>query len=165
VSETDGSSRLMRRAEREITDPALLDKIFEEARILFLGLRDEPAPCVLPVCFGYDKGSVYVHSATAGTKIDLIAAYPIVGFSASTELVVKPGAAACDYSAQVRSVIGTGRARIVTEEAERARGLDAIMRHYATGPAAETPFYKPGPLARTCVIAIRIDTLRGKRIG
>lgn len=165
MSNFEAGSRFMRRAEREITDTALLDTILVEARILFLGLHDEPAPYVLPVCFGHDTGTLYVHSAMAGTKIDLIAAHPIVGFSASTDLVVKPGTAACDYSSQARSVIGTGRARIVTDEAERVRGLDAIMRHYASGPAAETPVYKPGPLARTCVIAIRIDSLRGKRTG
>jgi len=165
VSAAESDSRLMRRAEREITDPAILDEILREARILFLGLRDEKAPYVLPVCFGHEGGTLYVHSAMAGTKIDIMEVHPIVGFSACTELVVKSGASACDFSSQARSVIGTGRARIVTEPEERIRGLDAIMRHYAIGPAAEKPIYKPATLARTCVIAIRIDSLRGKRTG
>jgi uncharacterized protein len=165
MSNFDEGNRVMRRAEREITDPAALDDVLREAHILFLGLRAEPAPYVLPVCFAHERRTLYVHSAMAGTKIDLIAAHPVVGFSACAELVVVPGAAACDFTARVRSVIGTGRARIVSDPEERARGLSAIMRHYASGPAAERPVYKPETLERTCVIAIRIETLRGKRIG
>ena len=165
MSSIGAGDRSMHRAEREISDPADLEEILREARILFIALRDEPAPYVLPVCFSHERGTLYVHSAMAGTKIDLIAAHPIVGFSACTELKVVPGPTACDFTSTARSVVGTGRARIVTDAEERVRGLDAIMRHYAEGPGTEKPVYKPGSLARTCVIAIRIDTLRGKQTG
>ena len=157
--------RRMRRVEREIAEPAALDDILREAQVLFLALHDEPAPYVIPVCFAHDQGTLYIHSAIAGTKIDLIAAHPVVGFSTCADFQVLPGAAACDFTARARSVVGTGRAGVVEDTALRARGLDAIMRHYATGPAADHPVYKPGTLGRTCLIAIRIDSLRGKRIG
>ena len=66
----------MRRSEKEITDQEALDGILQSAEILFLALRDEPAPYVFPVCFGSDAGTVYVHSALVGTKIDLLSAHP-----------------------------------------------------------------------------------------
>jgi nitroimidazol reductase NimA-like FMN-containing flavoprotein (pyridoxamine 5'-phosphate oxidase superfamily) len=159
-----GSERSMRRAEREITDRAALDEILKTARILYLALRDEPAPYVIPVCFGVDGGTLYVHSALAGTKIDLLRLHPVVGFSACTEMTVTPGARACDWSSSARSVIGTGRARIVETEAERIRGLDSIMRHYVEESEVR-PSYGKGVLSRTCVIAVTIDTLRGKETG
>jgi hypothetical protein len=74
---------------------------------------------------------------------------------------VRPGSAACDFTTAARSVVGTGRARIVEDEAERIRALDSIMRHY-TGKEFGRDAYRPGPLSRTCIIAIRMDTLRGK---
>jgi hypothetical protein len=154
----------MRRAGREITDRAALDDILQSARILFLALRSRPAPYVIPVCFGIEKGTLYVHSALAGTKIDILRLRPVVGFCACTEMTATPGAAACDFSSAARSVVGTGRARIVESEEERIRGLDSIMRHYADRPDGKAS-YRPGPLSRTCVIAIRIDTLRGKNTG
>jgi uncharacterized protein len=154
----------MRRAEREVTDPAALEKILREAPVLFLALRDEPAPYVVPVCFGAENGTIYIHSAAAGTKIDLIARDPMVGFSASTEMRVIPGDAPCRFSSRARSVVGTGRAEILVEEAERRRALDLIMRHYA-GDAAPLSAYEPATLARTCVIAVRVQTMRGKRTG
>jgi hypothetical protein len=164
----------MRQAEREITDPGSLERILHEAKVLFLALRDFPAPYVLPVCFGHDpanppgtaaRGTLYVHCAPTGAKIDLLRADPAVGFSACTDMTVRPGAAACDFSCRSESVVGTGRARVVETEEERIRGLDAIMRHYAEGPAAAAPAYRPGSLSRTSVIAVDIDSLRGKRIG
>ena len=151
----------MRRADREIVDRAALDEILQSARILFLGLRDEPAPYVVPVCFGIEKDTLYVHSALVGMKIDLLRRHAVVGFSACTEMQVIPGAAACDFTSAARSVVGTGRARIVESEEERMKGLDSIMRHYTEGPTARAS-YRPDSLSRTCVIAVRIDTLRGK---
>ena len=155
--------RPLRRAATEITDPGAIEKIFRDAKLLFLALADEPAPYVLPVCFGFEEGTLYVHSAKEGTKIDLIHAHPSVGFSASTDMSVIPGRAACGFSCSAYSVAGTGTARILEEDEERVRGLDAIMRHYSDSP--EKPSYVQGSLSRTCVIAVRIDSLCGKRIG
>ena len=154
----------MRRSEREITDQGALDEILQAAEFLFLGLRDEPAPYVIPVCFGADNGTLYVHSALVGTKMDLLRADPVVGFSACTPMTVTPGRAPCDFSVDGRSVVGTGRARIVEDAAERVRGLDAIVRHYAAVAAGKSA-YNPGSLARTAVIAIHVDTLHGKCMG
>jgi len=176
----------MRRSAAEITDPAELNDILREARVLFLGLHDDPAPYVVPVCFGCEAGTLYVHGAAAGTKIELLTARPSVGFSACTDMTVKPGASACAFGCRARSVCGTGTARVVEEAGERVRGLECIMRHYGAPPSlppspsepaaalgplraeyrAEAPVdFKESPLSRTLVIAIRIDTLRGKRIG
>ena len=158
----------MRRAERELVDPVALDRILQASRMVFLALRDEPAPYVLPVCFGYEEGVLYVHSARAGTKIDLISRDPMVGFSASTEMLVIPGDAPCRFTSRAESVVGTGRAEILVEEADRRHGLDLIMRHCAGDSprgGAAAPQYEPGSLARTCVIAVRIHTMRGKRTG
>ncbi len=162
----DRPDRPMRRPEKEITDREELDKIIQTAEVLFLALRDEPAPYVFPVCFGGDSGTLYVHSALVGTKIELLRSRPIVGFSACTTMTITPGRTPCDFSAAARSVVGTGRARIVEDEEERLRGLDSILRHYDAGAgAAGKSAYRPGSLARTCVIAIHVDTLHGKTTG
>jgi uncharacterized protein len=153
----------MRRAKHEITDPAELDRVLGEAQVLFLGLHDAPAPYVLPVCYGHDRGVLYVHSAAIGTKVDLLRACPDVGFSASTDMTVIPGAAACAFTCTAESVVGVGRARIVEDAGERTRGLEAIMRHYDA--SRDQHVFSPDSLSRTLVIAIDIGSLRGKRVG
>jgi nitroimidazol reductase NimA-like FMN-containing flavoprotein (pyridoxamine 5'-phosphate oxidase superfamily) len=57
----------MRRAEREITDQAAIAAIFDAAPLLYLSFHDEPAPYVVPVCFGIEGDTLWVHSARAGT--------------------------------------------------------------------------------------------------
>jgi nitroimidazol reductase NimA-like FMN-containing flavoprotein (pyridoxamine 5'-phosphate oxidase superfamily) len=156
--------RPMRRVQREVTDTDALRAILKEATVLFLSFHDEPAPYVIPVCFGHMGDTLYVHCAAKGTKMDLLAARPDVGFSASTQMIVTSGETACDFGCRAQSVVGTGRARIVETEEERGRGLDTIMRHYITGPAAEPLVYKPGSRERTCLLAIDIESLRGKTI-
>lgn len=154
----------MRRQEKEVTDRAALEKILLSAPVLTLALRDEPAPYVIPVCFGLDRDTLYIHSALAGTKIDLLRADPIVGFCAFANVGVIAREPACASEAEGDSVVGTGRARIVEEEAERRRGLDALMRHYPAGGGG-APVYAGPSLQRTCVIAVRIDTLHGKSLA
>jgi len=152
--------RPMRRAEREITDAAGIDDVLCRATVLCLALRDEPAPYVIPVSFGWEGDTLYVHSAPTGTKIDLIAADGRVGFSAWVDDALVSGAAACDWGARGASVSGTGRARLVTDPGEKLRGLDAIMRHYGQ----DRPVYRPDVLARTALVAITVDAVTGKRV-
>lgn len=154
----------MRRAEREVAGQAEVEAILERAPVLSLALRDEPAPYVIPVSFGYEQGTLYVHSAPRGAKIDLIARDPHVGFSAHAPVAddaLVTEAAACDWGVRAASVVGTGVARVVSDPAEKLRGLDAIMRHYGEN----RPVYRPETLARTCLIAIAVRGMRGKRLG
>jgi len=156
----------MRRHEKEVTERATLEEILLSAPVLSLAFRAEPAPYVVPVCFGLDGDTLYVHSALAGRKLDLLEADPVVGFCACSAVTVTTNASPCSSTASGRSVVGSGRARIVRDEPERVRGLDEIMRHYRESPASPptTPVYRPESLSQTCVVAIRIDTLRGKSV-
>ncbi len=156
-----------------ITDTAAIHEVLDAAPILYLALHAEPAPHVVPVCFGRDGEVLYIHGSLRGRKIELIRADPRVGFSACTDVKIQAGADACGWSASGRSVVGTGRARVVEDEAERIRGLDAIMRHYDPSweksrvgdEGSGRPRYRPGSLSRTAVIAIQVEACTGKRTG
>jgi uncharacterized protein len=155
--------RPLRRAEREVSAPAEIDAILDEAPVLYVAFRDEPAPYVIPLCFGRVDRTLYVHAALTGTKLDLLARAPIVGFSAATTMTVVKGASACAWGGRARSVSGSATGRIVTDPAERRAGLDAIMRHYGSEDPA--PLYDAPVLGRTCILAFAIDSLRAKRTG
>jgi uncharacterized protein len=161
------AGRPMRRREREITDRAGVEEILSNARTLFLGFRDVEAPYLVPMSFGYEAGVIWVHSAAVGTKVDLLRRDPRVGFAAEWGTEIVAGKTGCDTSVRSRSVTGVGVARIVEDEAERRRGLDAVMRHYGwgSGPGHPEPAYEPQSMARTLVIRIDVTHMRGKRIG
>lgn len=157
----DGSPRPMRSSRREITERAELEQVLAKAEVLFLALHDTPAPYVIPLTFAYEDGAFWFHCAREGTKLDLIRRDPRVGFSAVADARIVPGAAACDFTATGRSVVGRGTARIVTDPDGRRRGLDALMRRHGM----ERPGYRPGPLDRACVVRIDVEELRGKRLA
>lgn len=151
----------MRRSEKEITDRGAIEAIIAQAKVCRLGLCVEDEPYVVPVCFGYRNGRVYFHSATEGRKLDMLARNDrvCVEFEADCELI--PADSACGWSMHYRSVVGTGRARLLdTIEAKRA-GLDVIMAQYGgsgAGIADQT-------LDRVAVFEISLDTMTGKASG
>ncbi len=148
----------MRRGEKEIHERGEVDAIIRSCRVCRLGMSDGGTPYVVPVCFGYEDGTVYVHSAKEGRKIDILRknASVCVEFDKPGDLVEAPKA--CGFGIHFRSVIGSGTARFVEDTAERVRGLNAIMRQY-TG----RDFEFTEPEARSVVVlAVALEQVSGK---
>ena len=150
---------------KTVTDVGEIGKILTQCRVLFLVIHRQPAPYAVPMFFGYEEGRLYVHCAMAGTRIDLLRANAQVGFTAVSAVQVMEGETACDFSARSQSVMGSGTAKILTDEKEKLHGLDLIMRHYDTRGSMGGFSYAPSPLSRTSVIAIEIHDIMGRRFG
>lgn len=148
----------MRRADREITDRAAMDEILRRHQVLYLAMQDESAPYVIPMTYGYDGESLYLHCAAEGRKLDLMRRCPQVAFAIEAEYKVKPGDVACGWGFDYASLVGEGEAEIVDDLDEKRRGLDVLMSHFTPEPQT----YKDGALAKTTVIRVRITSLTGK---
>ena len=151
----------MRRADREITDRAVIEALLRRHQVLYLALHDKGAPYVIPMSYGYDGECLYLHCAAEGRKIDLLRAHPQVAFAIEAEYEVKPGEVACGWGFAYASVTGEGVAEIVTDPAEKRHGLDALMSHFTPEPQT----YKGGGIEGTTVVRIRITSLTGKASG
>ena len=66
----------MRRKEREITDRAEIETILASTNVMHLALADGDEPFLVPVFFAYDGASMCFHSASAGTKIEILKRNP-----------------------------------------------------------------------------------------
>lgn len=149
----------MRRRDKEINDRDEVLAILRRASVLRLAMVDGDWPYVVPMSFGGDGEVLYLHSAFAGRKVELLQRNDRVCFEVTEEAVLTRAERPCDWSFCYRSVIGTGRARLVRDDPEKSVGLDAIMtRHGGTGPFV----YDSSTLLRTLVIRIDIETLTGK---
>lgn len=77
----------MRRFDRSVVDPKLIEAMMKEFEILHLGLMDGEYPYVVPLNFGFsmeeDKLLIYIHSAKQGHKVDLINNNPKVSVTLS----------------------------------------------------------------------------------
>ena len=59
----------LRRKEKEIIDKSEIESIIRKSLVCRLGIVDEGLPYIVPLCFGYDKGALFFHSAKEGRKI------------------------------------------------------------------------------------------------
>ncbi|WP_420131711.1 pyridoxamine 5'-phosphate oxidase family protein [Rhodopseudomonas sp.] len=153
--------RPMRRRSREITNRAEIDAILAGDKVMHLALARDNVPFLVPVFYGFDGAALYFHSASAGTKIDILKANNRVCFEVTTEHGVVSADAACDFEARHRTVIGFGHASFVDDHAEKVKALDLIVSRFT-----ERKFdYPPEKLGITKVIRIDIDSIRGKAYG
>ncbi|MBI5523114.1 MAG: pyridoxamine 5'-phosphate oxidase family protein [Desulfarculus sp.] len=150
----------MRRANRQITDPAQLEDILRRGRVLRLAMCHGDQPYLLPLNYGYAQGRVYLHTGRQGLKLEYLRANPRVCFEVSVDVELVPAQEACAWNCHYQCVLGFGRAVEVTDEAERRLGLLAITSQYA-GPGPHA--LKEESLARACLLRIDIEEMSGKQ--
>jgi nitroimidazol reductase NimA-like FMN-containing flavoprotein (pyridoxamine 5'-phosphate oxidase superfamily) len=117
----------------------------------YLGMVDEDGPYVVPISFAPGDEIVYFHGGE-GKKSAALARDPRVCLTVVSEADFLLGAQACKDNFRYSSVLVFGRARLLTDPAERNAGLRALVRKYHTtdpeAPLAQESF------ARTLVYAI-----------
>ncbi|GAB1254672.1 pyridoxamine 5'-phosphate oxidase family protein [Desulfovibrio falkowii] len=146
----------MRKKNRECNDPAFFDEVFAAADEIFLAMHDGDYPYVLPLNFARLGQVIYIHCALEGHKLDCIRQNPRVAFTIIADVTIHREKSTTYF----KSLCGKGLARIVEDEAEKGRALDAIAVRYA----ALCP--QPAPSAsirRTGIVRIDIEELVGKR--
>jgi len=151
----------MRKKEREIIDLSEIEGIIQKAQVCRIAMVDGNQPYIVPVCFGYEKGVLYVHGALAGRKIDVLKKNNQVCFEMDADVEIRSAEKACQFSLKYRSVIGTGKVRFLEKDEEKARALNVIMKHYSD---RDFTFSKPD-LDSVLVWKIEIDSLSGKKAG
>ena len=153
----------MRRDEREIKDRQVLLNMLVKAQVMHLGLCAAGQAYVVPLHYGWDEQegqlSLYFHSASDGKKIDYIRVNPSCFVCITGAMQVKQADEACDWCAAFESLMIEGTVSILSDEAEKSKGLDAILRHY---DFQGKPVYKDSSLRNTCVCRILVTSITGK---
>jgi len=152
----------MRRSEYQIHDIAEIESIIRRSQVCRLAMALDGQPYVVPLCFGYEGGAIYVHCATEGMKLDILRANDRVCVEFDADLRMVPASVACAWETNYRSVIAFGRASIVTDTDSKRAACEIIMRHYSPDAAYS---YSDAALDRIAVIRIEIDEMTGKKSG
>ncbi len=100
----------MRRIDREIDGIEAIESIIRQAAVCHLGLCDEGSPYVVPLCFGYEDGHLYFHSAQEGRKLEILRKNDRVCFEMDIDQVLVRSEEPFRCSMKYRCVIGSGRA-------------------------------------------------------
>ncbi|MBY8871099.1 GNAT family N-acetyltransferase [Micromonospora sp. PLK6-60] len=134
------------------TAHALLDEAYHCA----LGFVVDGAPRVLPTLHVRVDDTLYLHGSTGSRP--LLAARGGAGLPVCVTVTHLDGLVFArsqfHHSANYRSVVAHGTARLVTDEAERARVLTALVDKVATGRSADSRPPNRRELAETAVLAL-----------
>ncbi|WP_010262303.1 pyridoxamine 5'-phosphate oxidase family protein [Treponema primitia] len=155
----------MRRSDREITDIEEKLEIIRRNKVLRLGMAEQNQPYIVPLNFGFEYNdgllTLYIHGAQEGKKVDILGRNSQVCFEMDGEHSLITGKEAANYSFAYESIIGFGTAERLTGDAEKIRGLNALMKHQA-GEDREFS-YTEAQLRAVNVYRIRVNSFTGKR--
>jgi nitroimidazol reductase NimA-like FMN-containing flavoprotein (pyridoxamine 5'-phosphate oxidase superfamily) len=149
----------MRRTEKAIEDRTEIDAIIRRSQVCRLGLSDQGAPYIVPLCFGYDGQALYFHCAREGRKLEILRQNDRVCFEFDLVEGLVKADQACQWGLRYQSVIGFGRACLVEDAADKAQALALIMAQYSS----QAYSFPPEAVSRTAVIRIEIQSISGKQ--
>ena len=134
----------MRRKDREITDETAIRAILDKAQVLHLAMIDGARPYVVPMNYGYvlaaGRLTLYLHGAKEGRKLDVLQQNDRVAFVLETDVSpVSGGDIPCKYGEAYASVMGEGRAVLLTDSAEKMAALSILMKTQTGRDFAFTP--------------------------
>ena len=150
----------MRRRDKEIGSREEIDAIIRSAEVCRLAFAADNEPYLVPVSFGYDGETLYIHTAKTGRKIDFIERNNRVCFELEANVALRKNEDdACKWTFSYESVIGYGRISELTTTEDKALGLNQIMRQYSGRDWAIEPLQ----VETTRVWRIAIDSVAGKK--
>ena len=152
----------MRRLDKEINEKALLEEILNKSQVVRIGFAVNNIPSIFPVNFGYAANKIYIHSATEGSKIDLISKNNQVCFEMELYDEIIKAKKSCNWTTKYRSIIGWGIITIETDKKEKIKGLDIIMAKYGKPLNND---YTDSMLEKMVLLVIEIDRFTGKQSG
>ncbi len=151
--------REMRRYRQRIPEEEAIRILEQGSGGVLAVLGDDGYPYAVPLSYVYADRTVYFHCAASGHKLDALRRYEKVSFCVIARDDVMPQ----EYTTDYRSVIVFGRARELTDEAERHRALLLLARKYHptdTEEGRSRAIAADG--ARVCVVAVSVEHLTGK---
>jgi nitroimidazol reductase NimA-like FMN-containing flavoprotein (pyridoxamine 5'-phosphate oxidase superfamily) len=150
----------VRRCDKEITSRDEIDGIIGAAQVCRIAMANDNEPYLVPVSFGYDGQSIFIHTAKAGRKLGFLEANNRVCFEFETNVSIQQDEDdPCAWTFAFESVIGYGTVIELNEPAKKAAGLNQIMRHYSGRDWS----FDVKQTATTRVWRINIESLTGKR--
>lgn len=150
----------MRRAAQLLSGPDAQAVLRRGSHGVLACLGDGGYPYAVPVSYVATGGTIYIHAAPVGHKMDAIAREPRVSFAVVDEDTV----IGAEYTSYFRSVIAFGRARIA-EGDERTAAFNALVDKYSGDQPEDERRRKVADCSTACIIAMDIDHLTGKEAG
>jgi len=141
-----------------------IDALIRSCKQCSIGMIDENGnPYVLPMNFGYENNTIYLHSAKEGRCIRALEKNPnvCIVFSTDMKVVYNNVEVACSYGAQCASVMCEGKVVFEDDFDEKVRALNIIMKQYSD----RTFNYSTPAVNNVKVWKVAIESTSGREFG
>jgi len=152
----------MRRKDKEITDTSELLDILTSNSICRLGLSEGGQPYIFPMNYGYQDNKIFLHSAHAGKKVEIIKENGKACFEITDSIEVVTSAKACSFGTKYRSVIGSGTISLIEDPSQKIDALKLIMKQLTGRHDWDIP---EDAIQKVAVLKIEIDSITAKKSG
>lgn len=151
----------MRRKDKEIKDMWEIESIIDKSNVCRIAISEDNSPYIVPVCFGYKDNCLYIHSANASKKIDIIKKNENICFEFDNYSGLMLSENPCDWDIKYLSVIGFGKASVIHNFDEKIKALNIIIEHYSDRAYEFQQKY----IDAVTIIKIEIENITGKKSG
>lgn len=147
-------TRIRRKPDRQITDRGALHSLLDDNLVAHVSFIRDGLPVIIPVAFGYEADTLYVHGST-GAGIFLGASGGLAVAVSITQLDgLVYASSTFDSSMNYRSAVILGTATPVADH-DKERALRIITEHLMPGRWDEVRPLTPKELAATAVCRFR----------
>ncbi|OPZ42710.1 MAG: Pyridoxamine 5'-phosphate oxidase [Actinobacteria bacterium ADurb.BinA094] len=119
---------------------------------------DDGYPYAVPLSYAYDDGRLFFHCAAAGHKLDALARSDKVSFCVIAADEVAPST----FTTHFRSAVVFGRARVLTDDAQRRHALECLAKKYSPDHLGAADAEIEREWRRVCVLELAIEHMTGK---
>ncbi len=155
LSSTD-RTRLRRHPERGHTDRAALEAILDAGWVVHVAFDTGGQPIVIPTTYVRVGDHLYIHGAVASGMLRAAGSGSVCATVTLLDGLVL-ARSAFHHSMNYRSAVILGRARPVTDEAEKKRVLEALVERLIPGRMQTARPPSPEELKTTSVLALPLD--------
>lgn len=155
-------TRVRRHSERGSYDRELVHSILDEGLVAHVGVCTDRGPRVIPMMYARDGDTVYLHGAPANHLLNRAAS----GAEVCVEVTLLDGlvlaSSAFNHSMNYRTVVVYGLATPISDDTEKLRALDVLVRRITPDRADDVRTPNAAELAGTRVLALPLSEVSAK---
>ncbi|HEU5064466.1 MAG TPA: pyridoxamine 5'-phosphate oxidase family protein [Gaiellaceae bacterium] len=155
-------TEVARHPERGVYDREAIYRILDEALICHVGFVHEGHPFVIPTIHARSGDTLYVHGSPASRMLKELGAGVDVCVTVTLLDGLVLARSVYNHSMNYRSVLVLGRARLLSDPAEKAAALEAVVEHVVPGRWDDARQPTKKELAGTSVLALPLDEASAK---
>ena len=145
--------RISHKASNELSD---LYSILDDNLVAHVALVENGEPIVIPMTYGRDGNTLYLHGSTGSRLMRLLAQNPSVCISITELNALKVARSTFNSGMHYRAAVIFGKAELVSDE-NKLRALDALSDGLIPGRNLEARPTTKKELAATIIISVELD--------